>query len=104
MQKITLIQHILRVSHQVGIWERAHIQNPQLPKAYQGHGWKMEDGILQPVWYEGHIIPQKLADIAMDMKDSDDNADSDIDEFVNFHPEFFGTVSDNESDSEDDID
>ena len=29
-----------------------------------GHGWTLVDGILEPLWYEGDILPQQLTDIA----------------------------------------
>lgn len=99
--KQSLIQHIHRVNHQVGIWKRAHIPNPDTPKAFDGHGWKMEDGLLQPIWYAGLMLPQALADIALDTIDTtaEEDSDSDTDEFINIEPEFdplYSEESDNE--------
>ena len=48
----SLKQHIKRVNHQVGIWKIAHIPQPRIPKASQGHGWEVNDGKLDPIWFE----------------------------------------------------
>ena len=93
----SLIQHIQRVNHQVGIWKRATIQHPDIPKAHHGHGWKMEESILQPIWYEGCMLPQELADIALD--DSESSVDPDADEVEPDSLEYFSDESDNESDN-----
>ena len=49
-----------------------------------GHGWTFPDGKLEPFWYEGHVLPQQLVDIAdrtMDNSDEDSNSEfSDLDD------------------------
>lgn len=102
--KRSLKQHIQRVNYQVGIWRRAHIPNPTIPKASPAHGWKMEDGILQPIWYEGEILPKELVDIVQDTQDdSDSNTESDVDEFLDVEQEslaYYSDDSDNECEHE----
>ena len=49
---------------QVGMWKRAHIPEPIISNASQGHGWEEHDGSLYPLWYEGDTLPRELADIA----------------------------------------
>ncbi|KAG0711573.1 hypothetical protein GWK47_020348 [Chionoecetes opilio] len=82
--KRSLTQHIRRVNHQVGIWKRAHVPRPRIPKASQGHGWEEENGHMDPVWYEGDLLPRQLADIAQvapdDADSGDDSSDSTCDE------------------------
>ncbi|KAG0720108.1 hypothetical protein GWK47_049133 [Chionoecetes opilio] len=82
--KRSLTQHIRRVNHQVRIWKRAHVPRPRIPKASQGHGWEEENGHMDPVWYEGNLLPRQLADIAQvapdDADSGDDSSDSTCDE------------------------
>ena len=75
----SLVQHIKRVNYQVAIWKRAHVPEPDLPGATMGHGWTLVDGILEPLWYEGEILPQQLTDIAnpRHSEASDDEGDDD---------------------------
>ena len=82
--KKSLTQHIRRVNHQVGIWKRAHIPKPSIPKASQGHGWEEKGGYMDPIWYEGDALPRELIDIAQRepdtvSSDSDSDSDSDVD-------------------------
>lgn len=72
----SLTQHIRRVNYQVGIWKRAHISNPEVPDPV-GHGWVMVDGKLEPLWYDGRMLPQQLVDAAD--ASHDDNYESDDD-------------------------
>jgi len=54
----SLSRHIRRANHQVGIWKRAHIPEPTIPKASQGHGWEeIEDGCIDPLWFDGDVLP-----------------------------------------------
>ena len=75
----SLTQHIRRVNHQVGIWKRAHIAKPSIPKASQGHGWEENGGHMEPVWYEGDALPQDLVDIAQRESDAVNSDDNDSD-------------------------
>jgi hypothetical protein len=60
----SLEQHIRRANCQVGFWKRAHIAVFHTPDPTAGHGWTMLDGHLEPLWYDGELLPQQLADIA----------------------------------------
>ena len=91
----SLEQHIRRVNFQVGIWKGAHIAKPDVPVPSDGHGWTLLDGRLEPLWYEGHVLPQQLADIAdssIDNSDEDSNSESD---------EEFSDVDNNDESDED---
>lgn len=90
--KRSFIQHIERVNYQVGIWKRAHIAYPTIPNA-ASHGWKLENDILQPLWYEGDIVPQLLADMAEDVVNTDEDCDIE-DPFLDVEQEFDGYESD----------
>jgi len=57
----------------VGIWKWAHIYEPTIPKASQGHGWEeIEDGCMDPLWFDGDVLPRELMDIAQDIYPSVD--------------------------------
>ena len=77
-----LVQHIRRSNYQIGIWKRSHFPEPDVPKASRDHGWDIKDGCVNPLWYEGDVLPRELADIAQvspDQSDCDDDSDSDFD-------------------------
>ena len=60
---MALEQHIRRVNYQVGIWRRAHLNNPFIPKPIEGHRCHLVDGNLEPLWVDGPILPLKLPDL-----------------------------------------
>ena len=74
----SLEQHIRRVNYQLGIYKQAHIPNPDIPKPTDGHGWTMIDGKLEPLWFDGDVLPRQLVDIAETVISSDDDSDSDV--------------------------
>jgi hypothetical protein len=49
--KKSLVQHIHRANYQVAIWKRSHIAIQNTPKPREGHGWKLEDGVIKPNWF-----------------------------------------------------
>lgn len=75
----SLEQHIRRVNYQVGIWKVAHIANPDIPDACNGHGWTLVDQKIEPLWYEGCVLPQQLADIIESVSGRDEEDESDDD-------------------------
>ena len=77
--KRTLREHIKRVNYQVAIWRSAHQPNPDIPHPDQ-HGWKMVDGHLQPLWFQGDDIPAQLVDVCL--RSSDDSEEDDDDSLV----------------------
>jgi len=61
--------------------KRGHIANPDLPDASDGHGWTMCDGTLEPLWFDGDVLPQQLTDIveeSLTTSDDDSNSDDDV--------------------------
>lgn len=61
--KRCLIQHIRRVNYQVAIWQRAHEPHPTIPPPTENHGWTEKDGMLEPLWIQGDVLPTMLIDI-----------------------------------------
>jgi hypothetical protein len=86
--KKSLQQHILRVNYQIGIWKRAHVQFPEIPKPNEGHGWIISaSNRMEPQWAANpeDILPQQMVDVleetlegSSDMSDDEDIDISDI--------------------------
>ena len=58
----------------------AHIPNPHIPNPYR-LWWSVADEKIEPIWFEGDVLPQQLVDIADGLGSIDDNdSDSDTDE------------------------
>ena len=60
-----LVPHIQRVNHRVSLYKRAHECIIESPKPYdEGQGWtKTDDGLLEPLWSRGPVLPQSLVDL-----------------------------------------
>jgi len=104
----SLSQHIWRANHRVGTWKRAHIPEPTIPKASQGHGWEeIEDGCMDPLWCDGDVFPRELLDIVQDISqsvDEDHASDADSENDIlddNEHTSESEVESDYESDADD---
>ena len=77
-----LIQHVRRVNYQLSIWKNSHIAQPNIPVASERHGWTRVNGVLQPLWIEEQVLPQRLADILQDTIDADSDEDCEEDSDV----------------------
>ena len=76
-----LVQHIHRANYQMAIWRRAHIPVLDIPSPTDNHGWQMNDGTLEPLWFQGDFVPLVVADsVACDV--TEENSDSDSDEDI----------------------
>ena len=82
---LTLEQHIKRCNLQIGIWKRAMENFPEIPNA-DGHGWVLNDGVLEPLCCEEEVPPQNLSVLLEDYEEVDnedleeevDSEDSDV--------------------------
>ncbi|KAJ8405152.1 hypothetical protein AAFF_G00321430 [Aldrovandia affinis] len=75
--KRVLLEHMKRVNFQVCVWKRAHEHYPEIPSPLD-HGFHInsETGKLEPLWFEGDVIPKALVDVlAEEDTDEDDIAD-----------------------------
>ena len=61
--KRSIVQHVQRVNCQVGVWRPAQLPEPNIPNPIPDHGWEMKDDQIQPLWFEGEVMPTSLADI-----------------------------------------
>ncbi len=66
-----LQQHIRRVNYQVAIWRQAHIAVIDVPSPTDGHGWTLKSGHLEPLWVDGPILPEVVADEVEGLHSSD---------------------------------
>ena len=86
----SLIPHVQRVNHRVACYKRAHQPVFRRPKpSDRGQGWqKTSQGILEPVWSCGPVLPSSLTDLleTVDVEEEVDDLveeeDPDYDEFA----------------------
>jgi hypothetical protein len=84
---MSLIPHCRRVNLRAGQIKAAHQNFPEIPDPKR-HGWIPSDSnepILEPVWSEGPILPDKLIDLVT--KDGHEDSDSDQEEGNGFDSE-----------------
>lgn len=91
--KRVLLQHMRRVSFQVCVWKRAHEHYPHAyPPLDHWFYLNTETGKLEPLWFEGDVIPKALVDVLEEEEtDEDDLAD-----------EIHSIIDDDEVEEEDD--
>ena len=99
--KRSLVQHIRRTCYQVAIWKRALDPNPHVPDPVD-HGWTMVEGKLEPLWYEGSILPQALVDATADLVDDADESDEESDVDITTYDRDQQGSRDFDSDSDED--
>ena len=79
-----LVQHINRVNYRIANYKRAHKVIFWCPNPYESRqGWeKTEEGVLEPVWSCGPILPPSLVDLlektAEEMEDVADEEGQEI--------------------------
>ena len=75
----SLIPHVQRVNHRLAGYKRALEPIWEHPMPHDvNQGWEIcDDGILQPIWSLGPILPQSLIDL---LRDRDHEDEEDIDE------------------------
>lgn len=78
----SLVPHIGRVNHRLACYKRADQPICENPKPYDPHqGWeKTDQGILEPVWSCGPILPPSLVDLLPETGQVGDNEEEEIQE------------------------
>ena len=72
-----------RVNYQAGIWRRTDVPKPDIPDPVEGNGWQIVNCEIEPVWFEGDVMPVVLADILKDhLENEDDNLSDESDKVV----------------------
>ncbi len=80
--------HVQRVNHRVALYKQADEPILCTPKPYEdGQGWMgTDEGVLEPVWSCGHILPTSLVDLLdtvdLEEEEEEDEVDSDFDGFT----------------------
>ena len=89
--KDSLVPHIVRVSYRLANYKQAHQAIFWRPKPYDpGQGWeKTEEGILEPVWSCGPVLPpslvyllEKTAEEAADVGEQEEGQEIDYEEIL----------------------
>ena len=70
----SLIPHVQRVNHHVACYRRAAEPIYERPKPHdKGQGWlKTDEGVVEPVWSIGPILPPSLIDL-LDTQDTEND-------------------------------
>ena len=71
-----------------------------IPAPTDGHGWEINEGVLEPKWNSGDILPQSFVDLMVeegDFEDAEEEDDSDVESDVGSdHELIFSEDSDDE--------
>lgn len=92
-----LHQHLRRVNYQVGIWRAAHLPTPDIPLPTNGNGWVRVNTKIQPLWFNGPLVPADLA-VEDDSLPSEDEMSSDDSDSGDIESD--GDISDSDSDED----
>ena len=99
----SLTQHIRRANYQTAIWKRALLPSPDIPNPFEGHGWHISEGELQPLWTDEEeelILPDDvIEDILIENTDEDKEATDEFEEALRRNDDF---NDDSESEPEED--
>lgn len=84
--KDNLIPHVQRVNHRLACYKRADKAIFWRPKPYDpGQGWERTDeGLLEPTWCSGPVLPPSLVDLIESSGDSDEEDEEDEDDEIDF--------------------
>ena len=97
-----LLQHIRRANYQMCINRNAHIPVADVPSPTDGHGWQLVDGNLEPLWFDGEIVPPVVVENAGD--DNQELTDSENDsEDEASDEDYLPDAVDDDSDSADEF-
>ena len=100
-----LQEHIKRVNLGLDLEASLH-PDPALPDPTDGHGWIVENGVMQPKWTATDILPVELVDILKDTladsSDHSDNEDDDTDSTEDEHNDYESSSCSDDSDSDSD--
>ena len=80
-----MAKHSRCANFQTAIWKRAHLPEYNIPAPTDGHGWEINEGVLEPKWNSGDILPQNIVDLLVeegDFEDAEEEDDSDVESNV----------------------
>ena len=78
----SLRPHILRANYRLYEFKHSHIPDPELPPPDTKYGWNKEEGLLEPLWSDGPVLPESLHELVPDPEDTefeDEETDEDND-------------------------
>ena len=68
--------HIRRANYRARQFKLSDVATPEIPQPSMDHGWDNKNQHLQPLWYEGLVLPETLTDLVM-ATDTDSESDND---------------------------
>ena len=78
-----LVPHVQRVNHRLAHYKRARTPTYTSPHPCDPEqGWeRTEEGLIEPVWSRGPLLPQSLIDILQQSSEEADSEQSDVQDF-----------------------
>ena len=92
-----LEKHIRRVNFQVAIWRRAHVAEYDVPDPTNGHGWILQNGLIQPLWTSGDVLPIQLEPVLERVVEHTPDTDDEDDEEEGYD-DIISEIDDSDSD------
>ena len=63
----------------MAIWRNPHVPQPTVPSQTEGHGWTVENGVMQPLWTNKDMLPKELVDILEEtIQEAEDASDTGV--------------------------
>ena len=89
--------HVQRVNHRVCLYKRANEPICEKPNSYdEGQGWiKTEEGLLEPLWSCGPVLPTSLVDL-LETIDDQEEAETDREDEETDSSDFSSDESDDD--------
>ena len=80
-----MAEHSRRANFQTVIWKRTHLSEYDISASTDGHGWEINEGVLEPKWNSCDILSQNIVDLLVeegDFEDAEEEDDSDAESDV----------------------
>jgi len=97
--KRSLTPHCNRVNYRVAQWKLAHEPKPNIEKPTEKHGWTKENGLLEPLWSDGPVLPSSLHEVLESKESEPEDADQTEEDIATLDESDYASSSDSETDS-----
>ena len=77
--KRSLIMHSRRSNYRLRQFKLSHIAQPEIPPPNRDHGWNNCTDHLEPLWYDGPVLPQTLTDLMVTGEGNTEETDDEDD-------------------------
>ena len=95
-----LEEHVKRANYQVRIWKLARQPEPHIPDATDDNGWTIVNGVMEPKWFTGEVVPRDVAGLWANMQNNVGIDDDSMTEDENIDNSELSSDCDSDSDSD----